>query len=58
MTARLLEHRESVGADPAPRTLLPVRTIAVSALASLAHGWKLSVQSPYLPDSLLHTPQH
>ncbi|MEU6184016.1 immunity 49 family protein [Streptomyces coeruleorubidus] len=56
LAARLVQHRESVGADPAPRTLLPVRAIAVAALASLAHGWQLSIQSPYLPDSLLHTP--
>ncbi|WP_369386223.1 immunity 49 family protein [Streptomyces sp. CG1] len=56
LAARLLKHRESVGADPAPRTLLPVRAIAVAALASQAHGWQLNVQSPYLPDSLLHTP--
>ncbi|MFJ4980354.1 Imm49 family immunity protein [Streptomyces coeruleorubidus] len=58
LEARLLQHRESAGADPAPLTLLPVRVIAVATLASLAHGWQLSVQSPYLPDSLPHTPQH
>ncbi|MEV0241630.1 Imm49 family immunity protein [Streptomyces sp. NPDC050674] len=55
---RLLEHRASVGTDPAPRTLLPVRTVAVAALACLAHGWKLGVRSDYLPDSLLHAPHH
>ncbi|WP_109006191.1 Imm49 family immunity protein [Streptomyces rishiriensis] len=58
LAERLLEHRAGVGTDPDPRTLLPVRTAAVAALASLAHGWQLGVRSAYLPDSLLHAPQH
>ncbi|MGW0208359.1 Imm49 family immunity protein [Streptomyces sp. NPDC003233] len=58
LAERLLEHRAGVGTDPAPRTLLTVRTAAVAALASLAHGWQLAIQSAYLPDSLLHAPQH
>ena len=58
LAERLLEHRADVGTDPAPRTLLPVRTAAVAALASLAHGWQLGIRSAYLPESLLHAPQH
>ncbi|MDX3540320.1 Imm49 family immunity protein [Streptomyces sp. MB09-01] len=58
LAERLLEHRASVGTGPAPRTLLPVRAAAVSALASLAHGWRLGIRSAYLPDSLLRAPQH
>ncbi|WP_240497270.1 Imm49 family immunity protein [Streptomyces hirsutus] len=55
---RLLEHRAGVGTDPAPRSLLPARTAALAALASLAHGWQLGIRSAYLPNSLLRTPQH
>ncbi|NEA80400.1 hypothetical protein G3I30_15115 [Actinospica acidiphila] len=58
LAVRLLEHRAGAGTDPMPRTLLPVRTAAVAALASLAHGWQLGIRSAYLPDSLLRTPQH
>ena len=58
LAVRLLEHRAGTGTDPMPRTLLPVRTAAVAALASLAHGWQLGIRSAYLPDSLLRTPQH
>ncbi|WP_331724203.1 immunity 49 family protein (plasmid) [Streptomyces longwoodensis] len=58
LVGRLLEHRAQVGPDPAPSTLLPVRTVAVAALASLAHGWQLGIRSAYLPDSLLHAPSH
>ncbi|WP_331724469.1 immunity 49 family protein (plasmid) [Streptomyces longwoodensis] len=50
------EHRAYVGTDPAPATLLPVPTVVLAALASLAHGWQLNVRSAYLPDSLLHPP--
>jgi hypothetical protein len=48
-----VEHRESVGAHPAPRTLLPVKAVALAALASRVHGWQLGVRSAYLPESLL-----
>jgi hypothetical protein len=58
LAERLLRHRAGIGPDPTPRTLLPVRTVAVAALASLAHGWQLGVRSGYLPGSLLHTPPH
>ncbi|MFD5589334.1 immunity 49 family protein [Streptomyces sp. NPDC127063] len=50
---RLVEHRENVGTDPAPRTLLPVKTVALAVLASRVHGWQLGVRSAYLPESLL-----
>ncbi|MEV5827672.1 immunity 49 family protein [Spirillospora sp. NPDC052242] len=51
---RLVEHRESVGADPAPRTLLPLTAFALAKLAVLAHGWHLDVRSGYLPEGLLY----
>ncbi|MER6734597.1 immunity 49 family protein [Streptomyces puniciscabiei] len=50
---RLVEHRESVGVHPAPRTLLPVKAVALAVLASRVHGWQLGVRSAYLPESLL-----
>ncbi|WAZ26700.1 immunity 49 family protein [Streptomyces cinnabarinus] len=53
LTARLTEHRESAGADPAPRTLLPVGALALAALAVQVHGWELGVRSGYLPHGLL-----
>ncbi|MGW3820448.1 Imm49 family immunity protein [Streptomyces sp. NPDC005046] len=33
---RLVAHRESVGADPAARSLLPVEAVTLAALACLA----------------------
>ncbi|MFF7774036.1 immunity 49 family protein [Streptomyces tanashiensis] len=53
---RLEEHRASVGADPAPRTLLPAGAVALAALAHLAHGWEPGVRSGYLPEALLRAP--
>ncbi|MFI5705180.1 immunity 49 family protein [Streptomyces xanthochromogenes] len=53
LTRRLLEHRDSVGPDPTPGSLLPVETITLAALAVHAHGWELSVRSGYLPAALL-----
>ncbi|MGW0712070.1 immunity 49 family protein [Streptomyces sp. NPDC002643] len=53
LAARLVEHRESVGTDPAPRTLLPLGALALVALATQAHGWELAVRSGYLPSGLL-----
>ncbi|WP_055602240.1 Imm49 family immunity protein [Streptomyces aureus] len=53
---RLGEHRAGVGADPGPRTLLPVGAVALAALAHLAHGWEPGVRSGYLPESLLRGP--
>ncbi|MFG2332368.1 immunity 49 family protein [Streptomyces sp. NPDC048604] len=55
LAARLVEHRESVGADPAPRTLLPLDTLALAALAVQVHGWEPAVRSGYLPQALLGT---
>ncbi|MGE7391795.1 immunity 49 family protein [Streptomyces sp. NPDC004126] len=46
---RLVAHRESVGADPAARSLLPVGAVTLAALARLAHGWQLGIRSAYLP---------
>ncbi|MFF3663202.1 immunity 49 family protein [Streptomyces olivochromogenes] len=54
---RLVEHRENAGADPAPRTLLPVGTVALAVLASRVHNWQLGVRSAYLPASLLSAQQ-
>lgn len=53
---RLVEHRAGVGEDPAPRSLLPLGTIALAALAVQVHGWDLQVESAYLPGSLLNAP--
>jgi hypothetical protein len=54
---RLIRHRESVGEDPEPRSLLPVMTIALAAVAVLAHGWHLGVRSGYVPAGLLQRVQ-
>ncbi|MFI5825036.1 immunity 49 family protein [Streptomyces rishiriensis] len=53
---RLVAHRESVGADPAARSLLPVGAVTLAALAHTAHGWQLSVRSAYLPEVLVSAP--
>ncbi|GAA3841952.1 hypothetical protein GCM10022403_087560 [Streptomyces coacervatus] len=53
---RLVEHRAGVGEDPAPRSLLPLGTIALAALAVQVHGWDLQIESGYLPHSLLNAP--
>ncbi|MFF0742820.1 immunity 49 family protein [Streptomyces sp. NPDC004111] len=52
---RLVQHRDTMAAeaDPHPRTLLPVGTIALAALAVRVHGWQLGVRSGYLPEALL-----
>jgi hypothetical protein len=51
---RLVEHCAGVGEDPAPRSLLPLGTIALAALAVQVHGWDLQIESGYLPGSLLN----
>ncbi|MFD4241897.1 immunity 49 family protein [Streptomyces sp. NPDC058525] len=56
LVARLSEHRDSAGDDPAPRTLLPTGPLAVAALAVQVHGWHLGVHSDYLPQALLGSP--
>ncbi|MGW6568605.1 immunity 49 family protein [Streptomyces sp. NPDC054975] len=50
---RLVVHRESAGTDPAPRTLLPLDTLALAALAVQVHGWDLDVRSGYLPHGIV-----
>ncbi|MDI3405079.1 immunity 49 family protein [Streptomyces cavernicola] len=57
LAARLVQHRESVGPDPAPRSLLPVGALALAALAVQVHGWDLAVRSGYLPPRFLGTPR-
>ncbi|WP_338930673.1 immunity 49 family protein [Streptomyces netropsis] len=57
LVARLVEHRESVGSDPAPRTLLPLGALALAALAVQVHGWELGVRSGYLPHDMLGSPE-
>ncbi|MFB6943981.1 immunity 49 family protein [Streptomyces sp. NPDC060286] len=57
LVARLIEHRESTGPDPAPRTLLPLGALALAALAVQAHGWELGVRSGYLPHGMLGSPK-
>ncbi|MGW5903592.1 immunity 49 family protein [Streptomyces althioticus] len=59
LTARLTAYRESVQAeagDPAPRSLLPLGTLALACLAVQVHGWELGVRSGYLPSGLLGSP--
>ncbi|MFF9076220.1 Imm49 family immunity protein [Streptomyces sp. NPDC014872] len=56
LTRRLLEHRDGAGPDPAAKSLLPVGTVALAALAVHAHGWELNVRSGYLPAGLLRAP--
>ncbi len=53
---RLDAYRESVGPAPAPRTLLPLDTLALAALAVQVHGWEPGVRSGYLPAELLGSP--
>ncbi|MEU7135936.1 immunity 49 family protein [Streptomyces sp. NPDC046261] len=57
LVARLVEHRASVGPDPAPRTLLPLGALALAALAVQVHGWELGVRSGYLPHDVLGSPE-
>ncbi|MFJ9951807.1 immunity 49 family protein [Kitasatospora sp. NPDC091207] len=54
---RLRLHRADAGPAPEPRTLLPVGSIALAALAVQAHGWQLGLRSGYLPEGLLHAPR-
>ncbi|MFC8339045.1 Imm49 family immunity protein [Streptomyces rubiginosohelvolus] len=49
-------YRESVGPAPAPRSPLPLDTLALAALAVQVHGWELGVRSGYLPAELLGSP--
>ncbi|MFD3659968.1 immunity 49 family protein [Streptomyces sp. NPDC058659] len=53
LAARLVVHRENVGTDPAPRTLLPLDALALAALAVQVHGWELDVRSAYLPHGIV-----
>lgn len=57
LAGRLVQHRESAAADAAPRSLLPVGTIALAALAVQVHGWELGIRSGYLPEGLLRAPE-
>jgi hypothetical protein len=57
LVARLIEHRECVGSDPAPRTLLPLSALALAALAVQVHGWDLGVRSGCLPQGMLGSPE-
>ncbi|MGX1267026.1 immunity 49 family protein [Streptomyces phaeoluteigriseus] len=54
---RLVAHRDSVGADPDARTLLPLGAVTLAALARLAHGWQWGTRSAYLPEALMSAPQ-
>ncbi|QIY76158.1 immunity 49 family protein [Streptomyces sp. RLB1-33] len=57
LVARLIEHRESVGSDPAPSSLLPLSALALAALAVQVHGWESGVRSGYLPHGMLGSPE-
>ncbi|MFM9367932.1 immunity 49 family protein [Streptomyces sp. Da 82-17] len=54
LVARLEQHREqsAASAEPPPRTLLPIGTIALAHLATHCHAWTLNVTSDYLPQAL------
>lgn len=57
LAERLDRYREerAAEADPAPRSLLPLGTIALAALAGQVHGWApLRVRSDYLPEFMLN----
>jgi hypothetical protein len=56
LTARLEQYRTVAESDGRPRSLLPIGTIAVAALAVQAHGWELGIRSGYLPNGLLRAP--
>ncbi|WP_424571433.1 Imm49 family immunity protein [Streptomyces sp. CH-036] len=56
MADRLDAYRESVGPAPAPRSLLPLDTLALAALAVQVHGWERGVRSGHLPAELLDSP--
>ncbi|MFB4194005.1 immunity 49 family protein [Streptomyces carpaticus] len=53
LAARLAVYPGELGEDPAPRTLLPLDTLAVAALAVQTHRWDLAVPSGYLLPGLL-----
>jgi len=55
LVRRLVQLRELASCDSAPRSQLPVKTIALAALAVQIHGWDLRVRSPYLPQALLNS---
>lgn len=57
LAARLVEYREGLDADPAPRTLLPLGIVALAALAVQVHGWALEVRSDYLSADPPASPQ-
>ncbi|MFJ1869295.1 immunity 49 family protein [Streptomyces sp. NPDC088097] len=56
LASRLVQHRDGQEPDPAPRTLLPLGTLALVTLARRVHGWEPDVRSGYVPTSLLSTP--
>ncbi|MFE1359956.1 Imm49 family immunity protein [Streptomyces harbinensis] len=53
LAARLAAYPDELGDDPAPRTLLPLDTLALAALAVQTHRWDLAVPSGYLLPGLL-----
>ncbi|MFJ2744861.1 immunity 49 family protein [Streptomyces sp. NPDC087440] len=56
LTDRLVRLSTETPAAAPPRTLLPLLTIALTALAVQVHGWQLDLESHYLPESLIQTP--
>ncbi|GGV68408.1 hypothetical protein GCM10010277_77680 [Streptomyces longisporoflavus] len=54
---RLVHHRKNTPDDAPPRSLLPLKTIALAALAVQVHGWGLRVRSAYLPQTMLSAPE-
>lgn len=56
LNERLVENRAGAGEDAPPRSLLPLGTIALAALAVQVHRWDLQIESACLPGSLLNVP--
>ncbi|WDN56072.1 immunity 49 family protein [Streptomyces clavuligerus] len=57
LATRLTEHRRhtetETGTGASPRTLLPVRALALASLADQTHRWPLRIASGYLPAALI-----
>ncbi len=59
LVEHLTHHRELMEVDEnaTAASLLPLEVIALAALAVQVHGWRLNVDSDYLPQVLLHAPE-
>ncbi|MFI6684151.1 immunity 49 family protein [Streptomyces sp. NPDC050485] len=54
LVAQLEQHRSRAGGGNAgPRSLLPLDALALMAMAHRRHGWRLRIESDYLPRALV-----